>query len=557
MVTWMIRRARTTGLAGAALAGALLACALLAAAALAAATAGAATGAASSNGTDADGKRWWSHVRYLADDKLEGRKTGSEGHRKAAQYVAAEFKRYGLKPAGTVGYLQPVRFHVRQIDEPRSSLELLRDGKGERVTLGEAASFSMRSEVADHVEAPAVFVGYGLSIPEAKHDDLEGIDLQGKIAVYLTGGPKSIPSAMKAHYSSTAERWKAFSKAGAIGWAVIQNPKSMDIPWERSSPRRLQPAMSLADPGLQDTQGLKFALTVNPAKADLFLAGSGHTIGEILEAADADKPVPRFPLAASFRAAVAVTRSGVESQNVAGLLPGGDPKLKDEYVVLTAHLDHLGIGAPIGGDAIYNGAMDDASGIATLIEMARTLKESKAVPKRSILFLAVTGEEEGLQGSKYFANHPTVDARKIVADLNVDMVLPIHPLRFLEVQGLDESTLGDDIRAVAKAEGVEVQSDREPDRVLFVRSDQYSFIRKGVPALAFKFSSEPGSAEEKLQKEWIHTRYHAPSDDLNQPVDLQAAARFDRLVLDLAERVADGPGRPAWKDDSFFRRFAN
>lgn len=506
---------------------------------------------------NAEGKRWWSHIEYLAGDQLEGRNTGSEGHRKAAAYVAEQFQQAGLKPAGTSGYSQPVKFDVRQIDESHSRLDLIRDGKAEPVKLGDDAAFSLRSDVAENVEAPAFFVGYGICVPELKYDDLAGLDLHGKIAVYLMGGPASMPGPVKAHYQSAAERWKALKAAGVIGTAAIPNPKSMDIPWARSSLARLQPSMSLADPALQETSGLRFSLTINPDRADRFLAGSGHSIGEILAAANAEKALPKFPLAVSFRAHVAVQRWQVESQNVVALRPGADPKLKDEYVVLTAHLDHLGIGEPINGDKIYHGAMDDASGIASLLEIARNLNGSCTSLKRSLLFVAVTGEEKGLQGSRYFVNHPTVDWQRVVADINLDMFLPLHPLRYLEVQGLNESTLGDDIRATAHQSAVQVQSDKEPDRVLFIRSDQYNFIRKGVPALAFKFGYETGSPEEQVHKAWLKNRYHAPADDLKQPVDLAAAAQFNHIIRELAERVANSPERPRWREDSFFRRFAN
>jgi Zn-dependent M28 family amino/carboxypeptidase len=173
-----------------------------------------------------------------------------------------------------------------------------------------------------------------------------------------------------------------------------------------------------------------------------------------------------------------------------------------------------------------------------------------------VLFVAVTGEEKGLQGSRYFAAHPTVNEKSIVADVNLDMFLPLHSLHYLEVQGLGESTLGDDIRAVASAAGVQVQADKEPQRNLFIRSDQYSFIRHGIPALAFKFGYLPGSPEEKLHKDWLRDRYHAPSDDLNQPVDKTAAAQFNQIILTLLQRVANEANRPQWKADSFFRRFA-
>lgn len=242
--------------------------------------------------------------------------------------------------------------------------------------------------------------------------------------------------------------------------------------------------------------------------------------------------------------------------NVAGVREGSDPKLKNEYVVLSGHLDHLGIGQPINGDKIYNGAMDDASGIASLIDIAQQLNEEHARLKRSVLFLAVTGEEKGLQGSRYFAAHPTVNTASVVADINLDMYLPLFPLRVLEVQGVNESTLGDEVRAAARDYGVDVQFDREPDRNLFIRSDQYSFVRRGVPALAFKFGYDSGTPEEKVAKEWLKNRYHAPSDDLNQPVDKAAAAKFNRILLDLTQRVANADQRPQWNSKSFFRRFA-
>ncbi len=504
----------------------------------------------------AEGSRWWSHIQVLADDKMEGRNTGSEGHRKAATYVAGEFERAGLKPAGANGYIQPVRFDVKQIVEDKSHLALVRNGKSEPLQLGQDAVISLRADSAQDVTAPLLFIGHGLVVPEMEIDDLAGLDVKGKVIVMLAGGPQSIPSALKAHYSSAGERWKALKAAGVIGMVNIPNPKSMDIPWERSSLARLQPSMSVADSKLDETQGLQLSVTLNPAHADKLFAATGHTLSEILALADASKPLPHFAIPAAIQAHVELRRSQVESQNVAGLLEGADPVLKNEFVVLTAHLDHLGVGAPINGDKIYNGAMDDASGIASLIEIAQQLKISNAKLKRSVVFAAVTGEEKGLQGSKFFANHPTVPAHAIVADINMDMFLPLFPLKYLEVQGVDESTLGDQIRAVCKQFGVEVQTDKEPNRNLFIRSDQYSFIRQGIPALAFKFGYLPGSEQEKVAKAWLKERYHSPSDDLMQPVDKPAAAEFNRILLNLTERVANDPQRPHWYEKSFFRRFA-
>jgi Zn-dependent M28 family amino/carboxypeptidase len=246
----------------------------------------------------------------------------------------------------------------------------------------------------------------------------------------------------------------------------------------------------------------------------------------------------------------------VLSQNVVAILPGNDPVLKNEYVVFSAHLDHLGIGKAIKGDTIYNGAMDNASGVATELDVAAMLKESGTKLKRSVVFVAVTGEEKGLLGSKFFATMPTVPAKHIVANINTDMFLPLFPFKKLTIYGLDESELGADASAVAESLGIAPQADPEPKRNLFIRSDQYSFILKGVPALALKVGFDKDSPEALIAKNWLTERYHAPSDDLAQPVDKQSAAQFNRLVARLLERVANREERPRWKDASFFKRFA-
>lgn len=566
----LIGLAGLAGLTGSAAAGSASAAAAAASAGTATRT-GTAASAGSAVWTEA-GKRWWAHVQYLADDRLEGRLTGSAGYRKAAAYVAQHFKEYGLEPAGEKGYFQPVPFEVQRVIAAESRLALVRTPQGtggragqgqvEALALGEDALLSPRLPQPKKLEAPLVFAGYALHLPEAGYDDLPAAGLKGKVVVYLNGGPGNLSGALKAHARAPQEFYRALEAAGAVGAIGLQSPGSMDIPWARVALSASQPGMWIAEEGLDDTRGPLLSAFFNPARAEKLFAGSGHTFAELLALADAHRPLPRFPLAASLRATVATRTEQVTSPNVVGVLPGKDPRLSAEYVVLSAHLDHLGIGEPIAGDRIYNGAMDNASGVAALLEIARSLHAAQEAPgaagkpRRSILFLALCGEEKGLLGSRYFAAHPTVPAGALAANLNIDMFLPLYPLRYLTTQGLDESTLGDAARAVGKAEGVEIVPDRFPDRNLFIRSDQYNFIRKGVPALAFGFAGAPGSPEEKLQKEWLTARYHAPSDDANQPVDLAAAARFNRLILELTERVADADARPAWKETSFFRRFA-
>jgi Zn-dependent M28 family amino/carboxypeptidase len=505
--------------------------------------------------THFDGKSWWDYVKVLADDNMEGRETGSAGLKRAEAYVVEQLKKDGLQPAGSNGFYQPVKFESRELDEKNSSLALVKDGKTEPLTLGEDAIFSTRIELAPSVEAPLVFVGYGLSVPEKNYDDLAGLDLKGKVAVIMAGSPAEVPGALSSHYQSAGERWKTFQKAGAVGFITILNPASMDIPWSRIAVNRLHPSMSLAGQEFDETAGQKLSVAFNPAKVDKLFEGSGHTFSEILELAKDRKQLPRFPLAVSVKAKTKLIKKNLESANIVARLPGQDPSLKDQYVVLSAHIDHIGIGEPINGDKIYNGAMDNASGSAVLLDVAASLKKSPEKNKRSLLFVFVTGEEKGLLGSKYFTAHPTVKADSMIANINIDMFLPIVPLKVLTVYGLDESDLGDMARTVAESLNVKVQPDPEPQRNSFIRSDQYNFIRHGIPALAMGVGFEKGGPEQQIFKDWLTQRYHAPADDLNQHVELEAAGKYEEIIRDLMVRIADQQQRPQWKADSFFRRY--
>jgi Zn-dependent M28 family amino/carboxypeptidase len=503
-----------------------------------------------------DGKTWWGYVKVLADDKMEGRETGSSGLRAAEAFVVEQLKEAGVEPAGLKGYYQSVSFESRQIMEKDSSAALIRDGKIEPLTFGEDAYFSTRTDLAPEVEAELVFVGYGLSIPEKNYDDFSGLDVRGKIAVAMQGSPAEMPGALASHYQSAREKWKALKRAGAIGHISLPNPAAMDIPWSRQSLNRTHVSMELTDQALNDTAGEVFSMVFNPTSADKLFGGSGHTFAEIAALAKERKPLPRFGLAVSIKAKARVEKKVVESANIIARVRGSDPTLMDEYVVLSAHIDHLGIGEPINGDRIYNGAMDNASGSAVLMDVARSLKQSPEKLNRSLLFVFVTGEEKGLLGSKYFTAHPTVPPNSMVANINIDMFLPIVPLKVLTVLGLQESDLGDIVTEVAKARRIRVQPDPEPVRNSFIRSDQYNFIRHGIPALAMKVGYDPGTPEQKLFKDWLTQRYHAPSDDLDQPIDLTAAAGYEEIIRALMVAVANDANRPQWKQDSFFRRYA-
>jgi Zn-dependent M28 family amino/carboxypeptidase len=513
--------------------------------------------ASAQNSTPAgfDGKTWWAHVKVLAADDMEGRETGSPGLARAAAYIVQQAQKDGLRPAGSDGFYQAVKLRSRQIDESQSSLTLVRNGVEQPLVLGEDAMLSTRVDLAPAIDAPLVFVGYGLQVPENQHDDFAGLDLKGKVVVVFSGSTSDMSAALAAHYQSLAQRKKALLAAGAIGLISIPNPASMDIPWSRMTLARKRPSMVLADPSLDDAAGIQFAATFNPAHAQDLFEGSGHSFEEIAALGKDRKPLPTFPLTVSIRAHAKMVVEEVNSANVVACYPGSDPKLKDQYVVLSAHMDHLGVGEPINGDRIYNGAMDNGSGSALLLDVASALSQQKIKTRRSILFVWVTAEEKGLLGSRYFAAKPTVPAQSLVADINTDMFLPIFPLKLVTVYGLAESDLGDAAIRAAQKEGVGVQPDPEPLRNLFVRSDQYSFIREGIPALAMKVGFEKASPEEIIAKKWLTDRYHAPSDDLDQPVDLAAAGKFEDIVRDITLDVADSDAPPHWKADSFFKRF--
>jgi hypothetical protein len=500
----------------------------------------------------AQAERWWGDVKALADDSMRGRNTGSLEHRKAAAYVAASFKASGLKPAGTSGYIQPVPFVVRTLDESKSSLALVRDGQEQKLTLGEDATLTYRAELAPQVDAPLVFAGYGLDLPEFGHDDLSSLDLKGKVVAFMAGTPKGIPGPVLSHSRNAA--WKTFAARGAVGMITF-SARGADSVFVRAARNRGAPQMALAERALDPQGGNSLSAQFNFARAEMLFDRAPARFAYLAARADSGLPLPTFALPVRIRSKAKLTDTPIVSQNVAGVLPGTDATLKGEYVVLTAHLDHVGVGRPEDGDSIYNGAMDNASGTALLMDVARRLAERGAAFKRSVLFVAVTGEEKGLLGSRFFAAHPTVPAGSIAADLNTDMFLPIIPFTKLMVNGLEESDLADDVRRAGAAVGVEVITDPEPEENRFVRSDQYSFILRGIPAISLKVGFGRDTPEHKTVLEFRTKRYHHAGDDLLQPVNMEAAAGFERAYLALVEQVGNRATRPAYFRDSYFKQF--
>jgi Zn-dependent M28 family amino/carboxypeptidase len=498
------------------------------------------------------GARCWSDVRVLAADAMEGRRAGTPGHRRAAEYVAAQFQRAGLEPGGADGYLQPVALQSRQIVEQSSRLALVRGSQTTALALGADALFGLRGNFAPSVEAPLIFIGYGLRLPQFGVDDLEGLDLKGKVVVAFLAAPKGVPGTAGAHFGAAAERWKVYRAAGAIGVLFIPNPYNMDLPWERVALTRFEPVMVLADPAEDQFGGQQLWLQLNPARLGLLLAGTAHSAEALLAKLKEGDSLPRFDLPARIRAAIGVQVAKVTSENVVGILPGSDPKLRAQHVVLSAHLDHLGIRAEGEGDRLFNGAMDNASGVAVLLDVARQLQARKERGRRSIVFVAVTAEESGLLGSRAFVANARRKELGLVANLNTDMFLPLFPLKQLTVFGLEESDLGKDVTLVGNRLGIQMQSDPQPLRNRFIRSDQYSFIRAGIPSLAMKLGFEAGTPQAEIERKWFAQRYHAPADDLDQPVDLGAMGRYADLLEHLALQVANREAGPRWYPSSTF-----
>ncbi len=497
---------------------------------------------------------WRADVARLAADDMAGRAAGSAGYHRAAHSVAARFAALGLEPAGGDGFFQEVALEERAVLHDRSSAALVATGRETPLRLPDDLYFRARGGPPPaRVDAPLLFVGYGLHIPEAGHDDFAGLDLRGAIVVFISGGPERISGPVKSQ--ARDQRARLLVERGAVGAISITTAAQAEAPWSRAPAAAALPGMYFADPAMQEP-GPFLTIAFNPAQAERLFARSGHHYAEIAARADASQPVPVFALNQSLRAVIATRATALTAPNIVARLRGRDRRLAAEHVILSAHLDGLGVGRPVQGDAIYNGALDNAAGVAALIDIAAQFRRQRVRPRRSILFVVMTGEEKGLLGSRYFARRPTVPRRSIVADLNYDMALPLFPLRSVTALGAEESSLGADAAAVGAALGLPLAPDPFPNRNSFTRSDQYSFIEAGIPSLAFKFGFAPATPEADIERAWRATHYHAPSDDLSQPIMAEDEIRLHDFIAALALRVANAPHRPRWNDGSTFRRFA-
>jgi hypothetical protein len=499
-----------------------------------------ALGACASAGAapDAQTAAWWRTTEALSSDAMEGRDTGSVGYDRAAAYVAERFAQAGLRPAGDNGtYFQSINF---------SDIEVVGEGTSFAVRHANGASRALRflHEISvtpnwgmpERIDAPLVYRGY------CAPSDVTNV----RGAVVACFGTR------RAGQPTAAEQLEAASAAGAVGVMRVDDMGFTIEPprWPLAYARTVVLASTSAQP--RTIPALRLSAPAFTELAD----ASGQNGADVLARGARGEPMAHFDVPARFEARFATRERSYSSANVLAVLPGTDPALADEPVLLIAHLDGYGYGTPVNGDALYNGALDDAAYVATLITFAD--ERAGRGFQRPVIFAAVTGEEKGLQGSRWLATHPTAGAPRPVAVLNLDQLRPLYPLRILTTLGLEDSTLGQTVRDVAGPMGIEVRADLEPERNLLRRTDHWPFMQIGVPAVSFLFgfdaSDEPASA---AYRDWYENRYHAPQDDVTTPIVFEAQADFHRFYFALAERVANADAKPGWVETSAHRRREN
>ncbi len=498
-------------------------------------------------------RRVHADVAFLASDHLEGRDTGSRGHAIAADYVASQFQAIGLEPAGdNGGWFQQVPFRRASHERP-PALSITLGGR--QHALDAVKDASVRPSVTEksrNLSAGFVFVGYGIKDRRYGIDDYRGLDLRGKIAVALDGTPSGLPSDIAAHLNRSKDGFAA--EAGAVGFVEI--PRSSGS--RRNSVGRAgRPLIDWVDSsGRTGSQpaGLRLQLAISPDWAARLFEGAQKSLEAVRREAKANSRVgPRgFALHPVLSVSAESKWEDFKSPEVVGLMKGSDPGLASEHVVLMAHLDHLGSRAEVkpGEDGIYNGALDNASGVATMLEAARQFAAQPVRPKRSVLFIANTGEERGLLGADYFATHPTVPASSIVGLVDLDMPLLLYSFTDVIAFGADHSTMGKVVAEAGRSMGISVSPDPMPEEAIFTRSDHYMFVRKGIPAVLLMTGHANGGKDH--WENYLGKIYHTPGDDLSLPIDWNAGARYALLNYRIARAMADAPRRPMWLAGDYF-----
>ncbi len=501
------------------------------------------------------------HMAYLASDDLEGREAGTPGYDLAADYVASEFEKMGVAPAGDNGtYFQEIRF-LRSVRAADGRALEVKDASGTAMALTEnvnAVIYNSLRGTDTKAEGQAVFVGFGIDAPDIGRDDFAGLDLNGKVAVMLNGTPKGIQSEERAFYGN--RKSQNLSDRGAVGVVTIETPTSRGVySFQRLLAEGRLDGASLswlqADGSPYSTApNLVASAGVSLEGAPLLFAGALTAWDDVIAAAEAEGgAVPSFDLPLTISITQRSVHDEVKSSNVIGMIQGTDPVLKDEVIVISAHLDHIGISKTIEEDTINNGALDNASGIATLLDAARMLKSGPPL-RRTVVFAAVTAEEKGLLGAQYFAMNPSVSGT-LVANVNLDMPILTYDFTDIIVYGALRSNIAATVETAASAMGIAISPDPTPEQGTFTRSDHFRFVEEGVPSVYLKPGFQNGG--DVAFSEHQAKNYHRPSDDMSNNLDFNAAARFAELNARIAVALANQDFRPLWKKDDFFARQFN
>lgn len=483
----------------------------------------------SSGARDAQTVAWWRTTAALSGDDMEGRDTGSPGYDRAAAYVADRFHRAGLAPAGDNGtYFQRLSLHDVEVVNEGTSFTVSAGGATRTLGFLHDISVTPTQDMPARIEGPLLFRGF------CAPSDMNGV----RDAIVVCFG------ARRPDQTTAASRLEAATAAGAIG--VI----NVDDPGFTVEPARwpLAYARSVAVTGLSE---LPRSIPAMRMSAEAFAALAGAPGATALAQGARGEAMQPFDLQARLEAHFATRTRSYASNNVLAVLPGTDPALANQPVLVIAHLDGYGYGTPVEGDSLYNGALDDAAYVATLITLADA-RHGRGF-RRPVIFAAVTGEEKGLLGSRWLAANPTPQAPAPVAVLNLDQLRPLYPLTILTTLALDDSTLGQTVRSIAEPMGIQVRRDLEPERGLLRRSDHWPFMQRGVPSVSFLFGVDPGTEAHARYIDWYQRRYHAPQDDLGTPIDFEAQAQFHRFYFALVEAVANADAPPQWLPDSPYR----
>src|SRR5262245_45996746 len=496
-------------------------------------------------------------VAYLASDRLEGRGPGTRGEELATDYIAAEFKKAGLKPAGERGtFFQPVPL-VRVVTSPRATLRAVKGETALDIPCEEG--FSGRSQTQSELEefdAEAVFVGHGITAPEFDWDDYKGVDVKGKVVVLFTNeppsdDPKFFGGTALTYYGRCTYKYEEAARRGAKACFIIHTRETAGYPY--SVVRPLDGAQLKREPG---QPALAFAGWLSREWGDKLLGLSGRTVEEALKEADT-KGFKPYSLGVNLKGRMPTNVEKMISNNVVGLAEGSDPDLKAEVVVFTAHWDHLGVGRAVFGDNIYNGAADNATGCALLLELARAWSAQSPRPKRSAVFLAVTAEEKGRLGSKSYARNPPVPRGKTALNLNFDMILPLGVPESVVVTGAERTTAWPAVKAAAAKNGLEIEADQRADQGIYYRSDHFSLAQAGVPAFSvapgMKVKGKPKDFAVRAYKEFNDKAYHTPQDEMKPDWDFAGFVVLARFTLDVARDVADADRLPTWNPGDEFR----